>query len=58
MPQGNTGEVEVKFYSFLSSTLEGVGGQSHDPAALPQGKRAGTHFRADWGASGPVLTGT
>jgi hypothetical protein len=26
----------------------GVGGQLHAPAALPQGKRPGTHFTGGW----------
>ena len=27
----------------------GVGGQGHAPAALPPGKRPGTHFTGGWG---------
>jgi hypothetical protein len=33
-----------------------VGGQLHGPAALPPGKRPGTHFIRGW--VGPVWTGT
>jgi hypothetical protein len=28
----------------------GVGGQRHDPAALPPGKRTGTYFIEGWGS--------
>jgi hypothetical protein len=33
---------------FLTSALDGVGSQSHDPAALPLGKRRGTHSIGGW----------
>jgi len=38
-------EGEYMYSSTLSLTLarDGVGGQSHAPAALPPGKRTGTH---------------
>jgi hypothetical protein len=32
----------------------GVGGQLHAPAALPPGKRPGTHFIGGWLDPGPV----
>ena len=35
----------------------GLGGQRHAPAALPAGKRLGTHFIGGWVAPGPVRTG-
>ena len=35
----------------------GVGGQRHAPAALPLGKRPGTHCIGGWGAPGPVWKG-
>jgi hypothetical protein len=38
-PEAREGRgVEVQLYSFLTSALEGVGGQHHAPAALPPGK--------------------
>ena len=43
-------EGEYRYSSTLSltSALDGVGGQSHAPAALPPGKRVGTHFIGGW----------
>jgi hypothetical protein len=35
-----------------------VGGQLHAPAALPPGKRPGTHCIGGWWAPGPVWTAT
>ena len=35
----------------------GVGGQRHAPAALPPGKRPGTHYTEAGWAPGPVWTG-
>ena len=35
--------VQVWLYSFLTSTLDGMGGQRHAPATLPPGKRRGVH---------------
>jgi hypothetical protein len=32
----------------LTSALDGVGGQRHAPAALPPGKRPGTHCTGGW----------
>ena len=32
----------------LISALDGVGGQRHAPAALPPGKRTGTHCIRGW----------
>ena len=32
----------------LTSALDGVGGQRHAPAALPLGKRPGTHCTGGW----------
>ena len=33
---------------YLTSALDGVGGQCHVPAALPPGKRPGTHYIGGW----------
>jgi hypothetical protein len=41
-------EVEVDLYFSLTWTLDGVGGQRDTPAALPQGKRPGTHCIGGW----------
>jgi hypothetical protein len=58
--RGNEGpKGEYRYSSTLSSTsaLDGVGGQRHAPAALPPGKRPGTHCpEAEW-VPGPVWTG-
>jgi len=35
--------VEVQFYSFFNLRTNWVGDQRHAPAALPPGKRPGTH---------------
>jgi hypothetical protein len=32
----------------LTSAIDGVGGQRHAPAALPPGKRPGTHCIGGW----------
>jgi len=32
----------------LTSAVDGVGGQRHAPAALPPGKRLGTHCIGGW----------
>jgi hypothetical protein len=32
-----------ELYPFFNSALDGVGGQGHGPAAVPPGKRPGTH---------------
>jgi hypothetical protein len=55
---GNKGsEGEQKYISSLSltSALDGVGGQCHDPAALLPGKRPGTHCTGGWVGPGVVL---
>jgi len=36
----------------------GVGGQHHDPAALPPEKRPGTHFTGGWVGPNAGLDGT
>jgi hypothetical protein len=36
MSNGHTGEVQVKLYPYSTTTLGGVGGQRHAPAALPR----------------------
>jgi hypothetical protein len=43
-------EVEKRYSSTLSltSALDVVGGQRHDSAALPMGKRPGTHCTGAW----------
>ena len=43
-------EVEKRYSSTLSltSALDGMGGQRHAPAALPRGKRSGTHCIRGW----------
>jgi hypothetical protein len=44
---GHAGPEGEEMYSStlsLTSALDGVGGQRHTPAALPPGKRVGTHF--------------
>jgi len=43
----------------LSSTsaLDGVGGQSYAPAALPPGKRPGAHYIGGWMGPRAVWTG-
>jgi hypothetical protein len=41
----------------LTSALDGVGGQRHAPAALPPGKRPGTHCIGGWVGSRAGLDG-
>jgi hypothetical protein len=36
--------VELYLYLFLTSVQMVAGGQRHDPAALPSGKRRGSHY--------------
>jgi hypothetical protein len=42
----------------LMSALDGVGGQSHAPAALTPGKRPGSIVQEAWWTPGPVWCGT
>jgi hypothetical protein len=42
------GEYRYSTSLSLTSALDGVGGQRHAPAALPTGKRPGTHCTEDW----------
>ena len=40
--------MEVYTTLSLTSAQDGVGGESHGPAALPPGKRAGTYCVGGW----------
>jgi hypothetical protein len=51
------GRVEVYSTLPLTLTLDGVGGQYHAPAALPLGKRHGTHCTGGWVGSRASLDG-
>ena len=42
------GAVEVELYSFLTTALQGVRGQSHASAALYPRERPGTHCTVSW----------
>jgi hypothetical protein len=46
--EGPEGEKKYRSILSLTSALDGEGGQRHAPAALPPGKRAGTHFAGGW----------
>jgi hypothetical protein len=51
------GWIEVQLHPFLTSALEGVGGQHHAPAALPPGKTRYPLYRrldGSYDRSGPV----
>ena len=52
-------EVEERYSSTLSLTseLNGVGGQRHDPAAIPPGMTRYPLYRRLGGSPGPVWTG-
>jgi hypothetical protein len=52
MPRRPRGGVEVQLYSFVTSALEGVGGQHHAPAALPTGKTRYPLYRRLGGPQG------
>jgi hypothetical protein len=43
--EGPKGKQRYSSTLSLTSTLDGVAGQRHDPAAVTEGKRLGTHFR-------------
>jgi len=43
--EGPKGEERYSCTPSLISALDGVGGQGHAPAALPPGKRPGTHCK-------------
>jgi len=45
--EGPQGLYKYSSTLFLTSALDGVGGQRHAPAALLPGKRPGTHFIGD-----------
>ena len=53
-PEGYRG---IALLFFLTLALDGVGGQHHALAALPLGKRPGTHCIGGWVATGPVWRG-
>jgi hypothetical protein len=59
-PEGPEGEYRYSSTLSLTLALDGVGGQRHAPAALPPGKRPGTHCIGGWvgpqGGSGRVWT--
>ena len=42
------GDLKYSFTLSLTSALDGVGVQRHDRAALPPGKRPGTHLIGGW----------
>ena len=42
------GSRSILYSFFLTSALDGVGGQHHALAALPPGKRPGTNFTGGW----------
>jgi hypothetical protein len=52
--KGSTG---IAIHFFNIGATWGVGGQRHVPAALPPGKRPGTHFKGGWVAPGSAWTG-
>jgi len=39
---------DIALLFFLTSALDGMGGQSHAPAALPPGTRSVTHYIGGW----------
>ena len=51
------GEQRYGYTCSLTSALMGVHGQHHAPAALPPGKRPGTHCTGGWVGPGTVWTG-
>jgi hypothetical protein len=52
------GEEKVQLSSLFNlGARQGVGGQRHDPAALPPEKRPGTHCTGSWVALGVGLDG-
>jgi len=46
--EGPQGEQRCRSTLSLTSALDGLGGQRHAPAALPPGKRPGTHCIGGW----------
>ena len=52
--RGNWGPIST---IFLTSTLDGVGGQRQAPVALPPGKKPGTHYTEPWVGSRARLDG-
>ena len=46
--EGSEGEQRYSCTLSLTSALDGVGGQRHAPAALPPGKKPGTHCIGGW----------
>ena len=46
--EGPEGEQRYSYTLSLTSALDGVSGQRHAPAALPPGKRPGTHCIGGW----------
>ena len=46
--EGPEGDKRYSYTLSLTSALDEVGGQRHAPAALPPGKRPGTHCIGSW----------
>ena len=60
LKRGHEGPNWEQIYSStppLTSVLDKVGGQRHGLAALPPGKRPGTHSTRGWVVPGPMWTG-
>ena len=47
-PEGSDGEYRFSVTLSLTLLIDGVGGQRHAPAALPQGKGPGTDCTGVW----------
>jgi hypothetical protein len=45
-------EQEIELHAYVTSALDGVSGQLHGPAALPQGR---AHWIGDWVGLTPAL---
>ena len=48
MPSRHKEEVEVYLFVYMTSALEGVGGQRHTLANSSPGNRPGTHCTGGW----------
>jgi hypothetical protein len=46
--EGPEGEYRYSSTLSLTLTVDGVGGQRNTPAALPPGKRPGSHYKGGW----------
>ena len=55
--ESTEGEYRYRFTLSLTSALDGVGGQCHNPGALHPGKRPGTHRIGGWVGSRAGLDG-